>query len=151
MSMMKKLIFLACALVLMTGCSTVVLKPTDFSWSYESVMTTDAQGVIKGEPKTITCSVKGLFFAEVQDSVNVADKVIRVIRDRDGFYFMTSAGFKNVYIFKTDDGALSLQKKVLISENGLNKPAFNRRDKGIELANEGVVYFLNKNGLITEK
>jgi len=149
--MLKKMFFLVCGLVLMAGCSSVVLKPTDFSWSYESVMQSDSRGMIKGEPKTISCSVKSLFFAETQDSVNVAEKTIRVIRDRDGFYFMTSPGFKNVFIFKSDDGALKLHKQVLISESGLTAPAFNRRDNGIELASDGNLYLLNKNGLITEK
>jgi len=149
--MLKKMFFLVCSLALLAGCSSMVLKPTDFSWSYESVMQSDAQGFIKGEPKTISCSVKALFFAETQDSVNVSEKTIRVIRDRDGFYFMTSPGFKNVYIFKSDDGALKLHKQVKITETGLTAPAFNRRDKGIELASDGALYLLNKNGIITEK
>lgn len=137
------------AILALPGCATVTLKPVDFSWSFESVLTTDAAGVATGEPKTIVFNAGELFKAETESPTAGADKVVRVIRDAEGYYYMTSPGFKHVYIFEGDEGELALEEKVLIAEQGMEKPFFNRREQGIELVANGQVYLLNKKGLIT--
>jgi hypothetical protein len=147
---MKKTAFLwLVAILALPGCASVTLKPVDFSWSFESVLTTDAAGVATGEPKTIVFNANELFLAETKAATTGADKVVRVIRDVEGYYYMTSPGFKHVYIFEGADGELTLEKKVLISEEGMEKPFFNRRELGIELAANGQVYLLNKKGLVS--
>jgi len=147
---MKKTAFLwLVAILALPGCASVTLKPVDFSWSFESVLTTDAAGVATGEPKTIVFNAHELFLAETKAATTGADKVVRVIRDVEGYYYMTSPGFKHVYIFEGADGELTLEKKVLISEEGMEKPFFNRRELGIELAANGQVYRLNKKGLVS--
>jgi hypothetical protein len=142
------LIWMAAFLTL-PGCASVTLKPVDFSWSFESVLTTDGAGVAKGEPKTITFNAAELFKAETNAPATGADKAVRVIRDPEGYYFMTSPGFKHVYIFEGAEGKLELEKKVLIDEAGMEKPFFNRREQGIELVANGRVYLLNKKGIIS--
>ena len=146
---MKKagLIWLA-ALLALPGCASVTLKPVDFSWPFESVLTTDATGFAKGEPKTIAFNATELFKAEKAPTTG-ADQVVRVIRDDAGYYYITSPGFKHVYIFEGGDGRLTLEKKVLIAEEGMEKPFFNRRELGIELVANGQVYLLNKKGIVT--
>ena len=146
---MKKagLIWLA-ALLALPGCASVTLKPVDFSWPFESVLTTDSAGVAKGEPKTIAFNAAELFKAETNTPSTGADKVVRIIRDDAGFYYITSPGFRHVYIFESDDGRLTLEKKVLIAEEGMEKPFFNRRELGIELVANGQVYLLNKKGVV---
>jgi len=137
------------AILALPGCATVTLKPVDFSWSFESVLTTDAAGVATGEPKTLVFNASEMFKAETESPAAGADKVVRVIRDAEGYYYMTSPGFKHVYIFEGADGELTLEEKVLIAEQGMEKPFFNRREQGIELVANGQVYLLNKKGLIT--
>jgi hypothetical protein len=56
-----------------------------------------------------------------------------MIRDNQGFYFLTASNFKNVYVFKADEGKLVQENKIFISEFGLLAPAFNQRDPYIEL------------------
>ena len=146
---MKKagLIWLA-ALLALPGCASVTLKPVDFSWPFESVLTTDSAGVAKGEPKTIAFNAAELFKAETGAPSTGADKVVRIIRDDAGYYYITSPGFRHVYIFEGGDGRLTLEKKVLIAEEGMEKPFFNRRELGIELVANGQVYLLNKKGVV---
>jgi hypothetical protein len=60
-------------------------------------------------------------------------KEIRMIRDREGYYYITAKEFKNVYVFRADDGELILQNKISISESGIKNPAFNQRISYIEL------------------
>jgi hypothetical protein len=43
-------------------------------------------------------------------------KEVRMIRDNQGFYYLTSANFKNVYVFKAQEGKLVLENKIFISD-----------------------------------
>ena len=143
------LVWLAAMMLALSGCASVTIKPVDFSWPFESVLTTDADGVVRGEPKTIGFDTKELFRAETKQQGPAADKTLRIIRDKEGYYYVTSPGFKYVYIFDSGPGKLTLKKKVLIAKEGIEKPFFNRRDQGIELGANGRVYLLSKKGIIT--
>jgi hypothetical protein len=146
---MKKAVpVLMAAALALSGCASLTLKPADFSWSYESVLTTDAAGVARGEPKTISFAAGELFRAETKEPGAVAGRTVRVIRDAEGFYYLTAAGFRHVYIFDGCDGELALRKKVLVAEAGMEKPFFNRREQGIQLVANGQVYYLNKKGIL---
>ena len=141
------LILLAAALAL-PGCA-LTLKPVDFSWSYESVLTADSAGYVRAEPKTIAFNAGELFRAETKDPAAAAGTIVRIIRDYDGYYFITAPGFKHVYIFNGAKGELTLKKKVLIAEQGMEKPFFNRRDLGIELVANGQAFLLSRKGIIS--
>jgi hypothetical protein len=140
-------ILLAGALAL-SGC--VTLKPVDFSWSYESVLTAGPDGVVKGEPRTIAFNVEKLFEEETGQPGPVEGKTVRIIRNDQGYYFITSPGFKHVYIFRGAESKLRLKEKVLIDEKGMEKPFFNRRDQGIELVANGRTCLLSKDGIVPE-
>ena len=142
---------LVCSLVILalSGCATVTLKPVDFSWSYESVLTADSAGYVIAEPKTIAFDARELFQAEMNDPGAAAGTIVRIIRDSDGYYYITSSGFRHVYIFSGANKELALKKKVLIAEQGMEKPFFNRRDQGIELLANGQAYLLSKKGIVS--
>jgi len=131
---MKRLIILFSFLILITAaCSVLTLQPANFSWPIESVLSVNDNGKVTEDRYSIEVNTVGLFFEEFQDSLSYRGKEIRMIRDNQGFYFMTASNFKNVYVFKAEDGALKLEKKIFISEFGLQAPAFNQRDPYIEL------------------
>jgi hypothetical protein len=140
------LILLAASLAV-SGCA-LTLKPVDYSWSFESVLNAGPDGVVRGEPKTIAFNATELFREETGQAGPVEGKTVRVIRSMDGHYFVTSPGFRHVYIFSGSQDGLKLWNKVLIDEKGMEAPFFNRRDRGIELAANGKVVLLNKDGII---
>jgi len=144
----KGMAWLPVLMLAFSGCASVTIKPVDYSWSFESVITTDAAGIVKGDPRTISFDAGELFRAETNTQGTPADKTVRIIRDEDGYYFVTSPGFRNVYIFESAAGKLTLKKKVLIAEEGMEQPYFNRRDEGIELGAEGLLYLLNNKGIV---
>lgn len=146
--MKRAVLFLCLAILAFPGCASVTLKPVDFSWSFESVLTADAAGYVRAEPKTIAFDAGELFRAELAGSGTAAGKTVRIIRDHQGYYFITSPGFKHVYIFSGANAKLRLRKKVLIAEQGMEQPFFNRRDQGIELVDNGRVYRLNRKGIV---
>lgn len=134
-------------LLLFTACSTIRLEPADFSWPIESVLKTDATGSVSIERYSTGFNASNLFKAEFSDSVVVANKEVRVIRDKLGYYLMTSPGFMNVYVFEMSDGAFVQASKIFITKEGLTNPAFNQRTPNIELINEDQVYIIDSKGL----
>ena len=66
--MKKAVLIWSLAILALSGCATVTLKPVDFSWSFESVLTADAAGYVKAEPKTIAFNAGELFRAETKDA-----------------------------------------------------------------------------------
>jgi hypothetical protein len=131
---MKKLIIPLFLLNLISAaCSVLTLQPANFSWPLESILPVDDNGNISEDRYSIVVNTVGMFFEEFQDSLSYKSKEVRMIRDNQGFYFLTSTNFKNVYVFKADEGKLVQENKIFISEFGLQTPAFNQRDPYIEL------------------
>ena len=120
---------------ILTGCSSLTLKPADFAWPVETVLSVDGQGSIQSERYSFSLNVKALLFAETQDSINIAKVNLRMIRNMKGFYFITAAQFKNVYVFEQTEGGLKLKNKIPVAQNGLSEPAFNQRAPYIQVVN----------------
>jgi hypothetical protein len=118
------------------GCSSVTLKPADFSWPVELVLKVDPKGTVQDTRYSFSLNVKELLFAETGDSVNVSHVTLRMIRDVRGFFYLTAQHFKSVYVFAQTDGALSLAKRIAVSEKGLTEPAFNLRPPHVQLVRE---------------
>ena len=121
--------------LLIAGCSSLMLKPADFSWPIEDELKVDSHGMIQENRYSISLNIKPLLYAETKDTTNVDGRTINIIRDARGFYFLTGPNFKNVYVFCQSDGGLRLEKKIGVSKEGLSAPAFNQRVPYIELVN----------------
>ena len=129
-------IFVCILAVQIMGCSTLVLRPVDFSWPIEVTLQPDGKGNVQEARYQLSFNVKALLFEELQDSTTVKKHTLRILRDQAGYYFITAKGFKNVYVFGHGDGTLRLQKKIFVSEKGLDAPALNQRVPYISLINE---------------
>ncbi|PID60792.1 MAG: hypothetical protein CR986_03485 [Ignavibacteriae bacterium] len=135
-------------LFIFAACSQLSLIPSDFTWTLESVLDIDSNGNVKEERYSFSTNVKQLFFSEMQDSNAFLNSTVRIIRDEKGYYYFISEGFKNVYLFKADDGAMVLHKKITVSEFPLDLPAFNQRKPYIEILDgEKHLVFVNSNGI----
>ncbi len=148
--MMQKILVLS-TLLLITSCSVLTLTPAKFGWSVESVVRVQDNGMLLEDRYKISFNTKALFFEENADSNSYIDKELRLIRNDDGFYFITAPGFKNVYIFGADEGKLKLEEKVLITETGLQKPYLNQRSPYIELVDGERKVYLDNNGIAKEQ
>jgi hypothetical protein len=136
-------------LLILSGCSQLMLKPVDFAWPVESVLKVDDKGMVQDDRYILSVNVKTLLFAETNDSVNVSNVTLRVIRDLNGYYYITAAKFKNVYVFEQTDGGLKLTKKILVAQNGLDAPAFNQRTPYVQLMNDqNPPVMLTKDGIV---
>lgn len=143
----KKIILLVFAGIIITSCSTLTLTPAEFGWPIEGVLKVDNKGFVKEDRGAILFDTKALFLEEMQDSLGYAGKTLRVIRNHEGFYFMTAVDFKNVYVFGVDKNSFVLENKIEINETGLKNPAFNQRKPFVELIDDGKTYKLTSEGI----
>lgn len=148
---MRKLVVLMPIILLISACSSVMLKPADFAWPVESVLTTNADGAVTIDRYSTTFNTTNLFQTEFSKSSNGINKEVRLIRGADGYYYLTAPGFKHVYLLYAKEGALILEDKFLITENGLSAPVFNQRKPDIELRDGETVYLINNDGLKGEE
>lgn len=146
MNHIKILALIIITTILFSACSTLKLSPAEFNWPIESVLKVDDNGFVKDDRYSLSFNTKQLFFEETQDSMSFTGKSIRLIRNVEGYYFMTSTNFKNVYVFSVDKSTLSLENKLLVNETGFKNPVFNQRPPFIELIDDGITYKLTSEG-----
>lgn len=144
---MKKIIFFL-IFITIYGCSQLSLEPSNFAWPIETVLDVQDDGTVQESRYSFATNVRELFIAETNDSSSFVNSSVRIIRDVDGYYYITSSGFKNVYLFFAKDGKLNFYDKYMVSEFGLDLPAFNQRNPYIEvLDGEKRVVLLNSDGI----
>lgn len=119
----------------LSSCASLVLKPVEYAWPVERVLELDGRGMVHDDRYMLSANMKPLFYEEMQDSVNLYGQSVRIIRDVQGYYYITAKGFRNVYIFEESEGALSLSTKVTVGERPMKDPAFNQRPPHIQLLN----------------
>jgi len=144
---MRILTPLILTVIILTACSSLKLSPAEFNWPIESVQKIDNDGFVIEDRYSFSFNTKALFLEEMQDSMAYKGKDLRIIRNKDGYYFITTKGFKNVYIFQPSEASLELKEKVLVSENGLNNPFFNQRNPYIELVDGDYKIYLTSEGI----
>jgi len=149
---MKQINFLPFVLlVFATACSTLKLQQADFAWPVESVISVDENGKASDDRYSISFDTKSLFFEETKDSLAYEGIKIRMLRDINGYYFITAENFKNVYVFQMDNGSMVLRNKIFVSEIGIVDPALNQRAPYIELIDGGKSLYLTNNGIDRNK
>src|SRR5690606_14226579 len=103
-----RIILSGLAVFILYSCSTLLLKPADFSWPIESVLKVEDDGHASVDRYTFSFNIKPLFYEEMEDSLAYLDREIRVIRNHQGYYFITANDFKNVYVFESSEGEFEL-------------------------------------------
>ncbi|MCC5940994.1 MAG: hypothetical protein JJU37_05580 [Balneolaceae bacterium] len=139
LSVITALIFTA------VGCgSSMVIQNVDYSQPIESVLAPDADQMIHDQRFAIKFSIAKVLEREGMQTVDE----VRLIRNRAGFYFLTAQGFNNVYVFEPGERELKKKEIIEISSEGIGDPAFNQRDRYIELVDRatGQTYNLDQTG-----
>lgn len=127
------IILLASIVMLGTACKTFVVKNVNYSHQIESVLIPNEDGIVNDVRHGISFNITPFETKEfgVADSIEV--KEVRLIRNAEGYYFITANQFKNVYVMEPGNGELKLKKKIRVSEERLAAPAFNLRDTYVQL------------------
>lgn len=136
--------------VALAGCKQgMVISDVDYSQPIETVLQPNERGIVQDVEHGLTFSIMPLQYAETEDTSKVTTKEIRMIRSREGYYYITASGYKNVYVMEPEQSKLKLKKKIEISDKGIAEPAFNQRDPYIQLVSRdtGESYALTAEGI----
>jgi hypothetical protein len=146
-------IFIFVAVLLFTSaCKTFEVKNVNYAHQVESVLIPTESGEVTDNRYGISFNILPFQFEEMQDSLSVQVEEVRLIRNQNGFYFITANGFNNVYVMEPINSGLRLKEKITVSENGLIKPAFNMRTPFVQLIDTETsnIYRLNEKGIKKE-
>ncbi|MBP1691042.1 MAG: hypothetical protein H6Q32_394, partial [Bacteroidetes bacterium] len=90
----------------LSGCSSLTLEQANFAWPVESVLAVNSMNMIEDGRYALVVNVTPLAIAEFQDSTALWGTTLRLIRNAQGYYFVTGPRFKHVYVFRPGDGTL---------------------------------------------
>ena len=151
----RYLLFLLAVAGVVVGqaCSkALVIENVNYAQPIESVLVPDENGVVTDIRHGLSFSVSSLQAEEFGEDSTQQVNEVRMIRNSNGYYFITANNFRHVYVMKPGDGELKLKKQILISEDGIKNPAFNWRSPMVELVSVGTNehHFITEKGIITE-
>jgi len=133
MNRLAKLLFVPVLLAAVPACSVLRLDSVDFGWPVESVVTVSGTNTIEDIRYSVKAEVAPLAQEEFQDSTALRGARLRLLRSTEGYYFLTGAKFRHVYVFAPGPSSLTLTKAIQVSEVGLRNPALNQRPPFVEL------------------
>ncbi|GAA5520706.1 hypothetical protein Asal01_00639 [Fodinibius salicampi] len=140
---------LVLALLILGGCKSMAINKVDYSQPIESVLEPDNEGNVEDIKHGLKFNILPLQYMETQDTTSVTTSEIRYIRGEKGYYYITAPTYQHVYLMSPEEGALELEERFLINKAGIQEPAFNQRNKYIELLDRrnGESYRLTIEGL----
>lgn len=137
--------------LVLSACASLKLENADFGWPVESVIAIGKDNILEDSRYSIRCPVSQLALEEFQDSTALQGTKLRVLRNAEGYYFITGPKFKHVYVFEADAGSLSQTSRIEVSETGLKDPALNQRAPHVELVDDGVRTRLSSDSIVKEQ
>ncbi|MEX0723962.1 MAG: hypothetical protein WD053_08795 [Gracilimonas sp.] len=144
-----QIIWLASFVVIATACNKFVVEDVNYAQEIESVLVPDENGDVHDVRYGITFNVEPFKKQEFSEDEPVDINEVRLIRNAQGYYFITANHFKNVYVMEPGKSELKLKKKIKVSEERLNAPAFNLRESTVQLikTDSNEILTLNENGI----
>lgn len=118
---------------LLSACASLTIEQVDYAWPIESVLTVQENNTVSEGRHALTFNVAPLAEKEFRDPNALKGKEIRVLRNTEGYYFITAQQFKHVYVMSPQAGELTLHSELEVSQHGLRNPALNQRNPYIEI------------------
>lgn len=138
---------LASMVLLVSACSSsVTIQNVDFAQPLEEQLRPNVQGEVMGERSGISFSVLPMLENEDLSLDAFGDTPVNIIQNHQGFYFVTAAGFRNVYVMESNENELKSVTIIQVSDERLENPALNQRNPFIELVDSDMAVNLTKEG-----
>lgn len=139
---------LALLLFAVSACgSKMVIQNVDFAHPLEIVMEADAQANVSDVRTGLAFNLSSILEKENISRSDFAGTAVRMIRNRDGYYFLTAPGFRHVFILESKTRELKEVEIVRIPGDRLQNPAFNQRSPLIQLVDGERSFNLTSSGL----
>lgn len=138
------------ASVVLFGCATTI-DGVRFAWPVESVLSVGNNNIVEDGRHALSFSVAAIAEKEFSDSTSLRGKDLRLIRNDEGFYFLTGKKFKNVYVLSSGTGKLCVKSRIEVAPRGLEDPALNQRPPYIELLDGKTVVRMTEDDIVEGK
>ena len=148
---MKSISLFIPALMILSACSSLTIRDVNYGWPVESVLPVGPENRVEDRRYSVTFDASALAYAEFQDSTALQGTSLRLLRNEEGFYFITGRRFKHVYVFQQEAHELSLVTQIQVLPTGLKDPALNQRPPHVELIDGKEVRLLLTTGGIDEE
>ncbi|MTI86691.1 MAG: hypothetical protein FH748_01845 [Balneolaceae bacterium] len=133
----KKTLFIICTVLLFTACkSSFEVSNVDYAHRIESVLIPEKDGQVYDQRHGLHFNILPIQQQEFNDIDELKVDEVRLIRNSEGYYFITANGFNHVYVMEQGEGKLILKEKIKVAENGLIDPAFNLRSPYVHLLDQ---------------
>lgn len=128
---------------------SVELTDVDYAEPIESVLEPDADGNVTDDRTGLSFNILAIQEEETGEGTSVTTSEVRVIRNTEGYYFVTAPGYSNVYVFEVVESGMDLYEKIEVDADGIANPAFNEDSPYVELLDgTDVSYRLTKDGIV---
>ncbi|MEX2640746.1 MAG: hypothetical protein WD266_08650, partial [Balneolales bacterium] len=108
----------AFAICTLGACGSLVIENVDYAQPIESVLSVQDDGTVEDVRSGLSFSIMPLQNEETGDTTSVTTPEIRIIRNQEGYYFVTAPGYAHVFVLRPQAGELQLHETILIDENG---------------------------------
>lgn len=134
------------------SCSSFKIENVKYGWAGEYFGNPDDKGNLVIQKSSISFNVMEVLKEEKLDAKPKEVK-IRVIRDDEGYYYLTAHKFLNVWVFTSGESLLKLENKIKLFENQpLDDPKFNEQKPNVKLfLKDGKEFILNKDGIVEKE
>ena len=141
------LMLLASMMLLFSACSSsVTIQNVDFAQPLEEQLQPNMQGEVMGERSGISFSVLPMLENEGLSLDEFGGTPVNIIQNHQGYYFVTAAGFRNVYVMQSNENELKSTAIIEVGDQRLENPALNQRNPFIQLVDGDMSVNLTKEG-----
>ena len=135
--------------ILFYSCSSFKIEAVKYGWGGEVFINPDENGNIIMSKNSMSFNILPVLKEENLDQ-KPKDIKIRIIRDENGYFYLTANKFKYVWVFISGESLLVLENKIEIyEEKTLDDPKFNEQKPHVKLfLKDGKEFLLDKKGIV---
>ncbi len=145
--MIKKIAAVALIFVVTACGSSVKVTNVNFAQPVETVMTANSNGDVSDARSGLSFNIREVLDNEGISRSDFGGTSVRVIKNHNGYYFVTARGFRNVYVMEVRENELRAKEVIRISSERLTNPVLNQRDPNIQLVDGDRSWNLRKDGI----
>lgn len=142
-------IFILIFIFIFSSCSTFKIENVKYGWNGEYFAEPDENGDFTIPKNSMKFNILKLLEEEGIKN-KITDIKLRIIRDDEGYFYITGDKFKYIWVFKTDESSLKLKNKIeLLKGRTLEDPKFNEKKPNIKVfLKDKSEFIINKDGII---
>jgi hypothetical protein len=148
----KNFLFAIFISIIFCSCSSLKIENVKYGWGGEFFANPDESGLINIPKSSMQFNISQIL-TEEKLTGNPKDHKFRIIRDDEGYFYITANNFKFVWVFACEEASLVLKNKLdLLEGKSLDDPKFNEQKPNVRLfLKDGKEFLLNKDGKLKKE